>query len=55
MKTIGDIGLVIVVILVCIIGGSIVVAILLSIWVISTVIRLLKIQRPLTVKEFLNL
>lgn len=55
MKTLGDIGLVIVVILAGIIGGSIVVAILFSIWVISTVIRLLKIQKPLTLKEFLNL
>lgn len=55
MKTLGDIGLVIVVILACIIGGSIVVAILFSIWLISTVIRLVKIQRPLNVKEFLNL
>jgi hypothetical protein len=55
METLRSIGVVVIMTLACGIVGSIIIAILFFFWLLVVFICALKMQRPPTIKEFLNL
>jgi hypothetical protein len=55
MKTLGDILLTLLIFVGLCLGGSIVIAILFAIWVLSVLTHILSFRRPPTIKELYNL